>query len=294
MKRAFLRAALAVVLCLGVGAARAEQAPYPKDEAARLKELNEMNWLSGPDGFQVEASHSTVRPPAGFSTLLGKEAQRYEYLINGVEFPQTEFVVYSPDDHVEVAIEFRPEGFVKDDDWSDIDPDDFLKQLIDGQRAANKVRVANGHEPFDVIGWIEKPTYNATTHVAHYVLELGDDQQHWPNAVAVKLGREGYHKFIWVGDIEQYKKNGAQVLASVLEGHSYDEGYRYADFTTGDKVAGYGIAGLVAAVAGVKLGKGLLAGGLAFLAVAGKKLAILVVPLAIGLWAGVKRFFRRS
>ena len=294
MKRAFLRAALAGFLCLAALPAAAEQAPYPKDEAARLKELGEMNWLVGADGFQAESSHSTVRPPAGFSTLLGKEALRYEYLINGVEFPQTEFVVYNPEDHVEVAIEFRPEGFVKDNDWADIDPDDFLKQLIDGQREANKVRLANGHEPFDVIGWIEKPTYDSKTHVAHYVLELGDDQEHWPNAVAVKLGREGYHKFIWVGDIDQYKKNGRQVLASVLEGHSYDEGYRYADFKQGDAVAAYGIAGLVAAVAGVKLGKGLLAGGLAFLAIAGKKFAILIVPLAAGLWAGVKRFFRRS
>ncbi|MDY0872935.1 DUF2167 domain-containing protein [Dongia rigui] len=294
MKRAALRAALAVFLCLAAFPAFPDQAPYPKDEAALRQELREMNWLIGPDGFQVEASHSTVKPPAGFSTLLGKDAQRYEYLINGIEFPQTEFVVYDPDRQVEVAIEFRPEGFVKDDDWSDIDPDDFLRQLIEGQKEANKERAANGQEPFDVIGWIEKPTYDKATHVAHYVLELGDAQQHWPNAVAVKLGREGYHKFIWVGDMEQYKMDGPQVLASVLDGHSYDAGYRYIDVKEGDKVAAYGIAGLVAAVAGVKLGKGLLAGAFAFLAIAGKKLAILVIPLAAGVWAGVKRFFRRS
>lgn len=294
MKRAFLRAALAAMLCLASGAAIAEQAPYPKDEAARTKELDELNWLSGADGYQVEASHSTVKPPAGFSTLLGKDAQRYEYLINGVEFAHTEIVMYSPTDHVEVAIEFLPEGFVKDNDWSDIDPDDFLKQLIDRQRKANKVRAANGQAPFDIIGWLEKPSYDEATHTAHYVLELSNDQEHWPNPVAVKLGREGYHKFIWVGDMEQYKKDGPQVLAAVLDSHSYDEGYRYADHKAGDKIAAYGIAGLVAAVAGVKLGKGLLAGALAFVAIAGKKLAILVVPLAMGLWAGVKRFFRRS
>jgi uncharacterized membrane-anchored protein len=294
MKRAVFAAALAMSLCLAAAPALAEQAPYPKDEAALRNELREMNWLSGPDSFQIEASHSTVRPPAGFTTLLGKDAERYEYLINGVEIPNTEFVVFNAADNVEVAIEFLREGFVKDNDWSDVDPDDFLQQLIEGQREANKERAANGQKPFDVISWIEKPSYDATTHVAHYVLELGDDQQHWPNAVAVKLGREGYHKFIWVGDMEQYRKNGKQVLASVLDGHSYDAGYRYIDVKEGDKVAAYGIAGLVAAVAGVKLGKGLLAGAFAFLAIAGKKLAILVIPLAAGLWAGVKRFFRRS
>lgn len=294
MKRAISLAALTGLLCLVAVAASAEQAPFPQDEAARLEELGAMQWLEGPASYAVEASHSTVRPPAGFATLLGKEAQRYEYLINGVEFPSTEFVVYNAANDVEVAIEFRREGFVKDNDWSDIDPDDFLKQLIEGQKESNQKRARNGQPPFDIIGWMEKPSYDSTTHVARYVLELGDAEQHWVNAVAVKLGREGYHKFIWVGDIAQYKLDGPQMLASILDSHSYDAGYRYVDFKEGDTVAAYGIAGLVAAVAGVKLGKGLLAGAVAFLAVAGKKLAILIVPLAAGLWAGVKRFLRRS
>lgn len=283
-----------VALFLAIPGAEAEQAPYPQDEAARLTELTAMNWLDGPAAYSVEDSHSTLRPPAGFATLLGKDAQRYEYLINGLEFPQTEFVVYNPAAEIEVAIEFRPEGFVKDHDWSDVDPDDFLRQLIENQKSDNERRAGTGTEGFDVIGWIEKPSYDPATHVARYTLELGDAQHHWLNAVAVKLGREGYHKFVWVGDIAQYKNGGPQALTSVLDGHSYDEGYRYADYKDGDNLAAYGIAGLVAAVAGVKLSKGLLAGALAFLAILGKKFAILVVPLVIGLGAAVKRFFRRS
>ena len=253
-----------------------------------------MNWLSGPDGYQIETSHSTINPPSSFGVLLGKEALRYEFLLNGDEFPDTEMVIYDPASKAEIAVEFHREGFVKDNDWSDVDPDDFLKQLKEGQHQSNKKRLANGQEAFDVIGWVERPSYDATKHVARYVLELGTEQRHWINAVAVKLGREGYHEFILAGDMEQYQNGGPAALASILDNHSYDPAYRYADFKQGDKVAAYGIAGLVAAVAGVKLGKGLLAGGLAFLAIAGKKLAILIVPLAAGLWAGVKRFFRRS
>jgi uncharacterized membrane-anchored protein len=294
MKRALLRAALAGVLCLAAASASAEQAPYPKDEAARQKEYDAMNWITGPDGYQVETSHSVFNPPPSFAVLLGVEAQRYEFLNNSVEFPDTEFVVYDPASEAEISIEFRRQGFVKDNDWSDVDADAFLEQLIDGQSKSNRRRIANGQEPFDVIGWLEKPSYDPATHVAHYALELGTPQRHWLNAVAVKLGREGYHQFTWVGDMAQYKNGGPTVLAAVLDNHNYDEGYRYVDYRAGDKVAAYGIAGLVAAVAGVKLGKGLLAGALAFLAIAGKKLVILVVPLAIGLWAGVKRFFRRS
>jgi uncharacterized membrane-anchored protein len=276
MIRALPLVALAGFLCLAAAPSLAEQAPYPQDEAARRAEFDAMNWLSGPSGYEVTTSHSVIKAPESSAVLLGKDAQRYEFLLNGVEFPETEMVIYDPASGVEIAVEFHREGFVKDDDWSDVDADDFLKQLIEGQRQSNERRSANGQEAFDVIGWIERPSYDATKHVAHYVLELGNEERHWLNAVAVKLGREGYHQFTWVGDTEQYQHGGPTVLATTLDNHSYAEGYRYIDVKSGDKVAAYGIAGLVAAVAGVKLSKGLLAGALAFFAVAGKKLAILV------------------
>ncbi len=253
-----------------------------------------MIWLSGPSGYQVETSHSEFSPAPSYQVLLAKDAQRYQFLNNGIEYPGTEFLVHDPASDAEISISFGREGFVKDDDWSDVDADDFLKQMTEDQIESNHQRIKNGQEAFEVIGWLEKPSYDPITHVAHYALELGTPDRHWLNAVAVKLGREGYHKFTWVGDMEQYKKGGPAVLATVLDGHVYDDGYRYGDFKDGDKTAAYGIAGLVAAVAGVKLGKGLLAGAFAFIAIAGKKLIILLVPLAAGILAAVKRFIRRS
>jgi uncharacterized membrane-anchored protein len=296
MKRAVLAAALAVSLCLAGAPALAEQAPYPKDEAALQKEYEAMNWQTGAPLYRFEDSHSEIALPGNFAILMGDEAQRYAYLSNGVEFPGTEALVYdrTSDGDGEMAIEYVAEGFVKDNDWSDIDADDFLRQMIADQKESNKERVATGNRAFEVIGWIEKPTYDAGTHIARYILELGTPEEHWVNAVAVKLGRGGYHQFTWVGDVAEFRGGGNAALNTLLDKHSYDAGHRYADFKDGDKVAAYGIAGLVAAVAGVKLGKGLLAGAFAFFAIAGKKLAILVIPLAAGLWAGVKRFFRRS
>lgn len=296
MKRAPLCAALAGLLCLTAGAVSADQAPYPQDEAALQKEYDAMDWQTGAPVYRLDGSHSEIALPGNFAILIGDAAQRYAYLSNGVEFPGTEAMVYdrTSDGDGEMAIEYVAEGFVKDNDWSDVDADDFLRQMIADQKESNKERVANGHRAFDVIGWIEKPTYDADAHVARYILELGTPEEHWVNAVAVKLARGGYHQFTWAGDVAEFRSGGNAALNTLLDKHSYDAGYRYVDYKDGDKVAAYGIAGLVAAVAGVKLGKGLLAGGLAFLAVAGKKLAILIVPLAAGLWAGVKRFFRRS
>ena len=41
----------------------------------------------------------------------------------------------------------------------------------------------------------------------------------------------------------------------MLRAHSFDPGYRYTDHTTGDKVATYGIASLVAGTLGAKIVK---------------------------------------
>lgn len=286
------------LLAIGIGfmalPAQADQAPYPKDEAALTKEYEALPWQDTAQDYALPGSNSHIRLPQGFNVLLGADAQRLIFLDNGIEFPATEAVLYDEASHGQIDFEYFADGYVADGDWSDIDPADFLKQMKEGQHASNADRAANGQEAFEVIGWIEEPSYNPITHVARYVVEMGNEQHHWVNAVAVKLGRGGHHEVTWVGDLDLFKASGPATLGLALDSHSYDEGHRYADYQAGDHTAAYGIAGLVAAVAGVKLSKGLFAAAIAFLAVAGKKLAILIIPALIGIRVAVKRFFRRS
>ena len=39
-----------------------------------------------------------------------------------------------------------------------------MKNISEGNDEANKDRVARGFTEVEIIGWIEKPTYDATTH----------------------------------------------------------------------------------------------------------------------------------
>lgn len=280
--------------CLTSNLSVAEQAPYPKDESLKQQEIEGLNWLPGNIDCHIEASHSSIRLPETYFILLGKDAERYKFLANGVEFPETEITAIEIKSHAIISIEFYSEGFVSDTDWSDIDVDGLLQQQIEGQQRSNEDRIANGQESFEVLGWLEKPSYDPTTKIARYIIELGNEERTWLNAVAIKLGREGYHKFIWVGDMQLYKESGPTVLNTILNSHAYDPGYNHSDHKDGDKVAAYSLAGLMAAVIGIKLSKGILAGILTFLVVGGKKLAILIVPFAIGIFAVMKRLFRRS
>ena len=72
----------------------------------------------------------------------------------------------------------------------------------------------------------------------------------------------------------------------MLRAHSFDPGVRYSDHISGDKLAGYGIASLVAVVAGAKVAK---AAGLGALIVLLKKFAVVIVAAAAGLFTWVWR-----
>src|SRR5262249_37291698 len=67
----------------------------------------------------------------------------------------------------------------------------------------------------------------------------------------------GYTEFTWVGTIDEFRGSAGRpdLLNQALAIHSFDQGYRYEDFKDGDKIAAYGVAGLVATALGVKSAK---------------------------------------
>ena len=74
----------------------------------------------------------------------------------------------------------------------------------------------------------------------------------------------------------------------MLHAHSFDAGYRYEDYTTGEKVASYGIAALVAASVGGKIAK---ATGLTLIL---KKFGAIIFACIVGIFYKMKNFFKRN
>lgn len=275
----------------------ADQGPYPKTDEEIQAAYDALHWDTAAGSYQLPASHAVILLRAGQALLLGADAERYSWLASGVEFPGTEAVLTydSSDAASEVYYEWRDEGYIDDSDWADVDGDELLTQYRDATEASNEERVANGFKPMHVVGWLEPPHYDKVSRTVTYALELKDEDASWVNAVALRLGRAGYTELTWVGSIGAFQSAGSRpaLLDEALAAHSFEEGHRYADFKEGDKVAAYGIAGLVATALGVKFGKGLIAALIAFL-VAGKKV---IIPVALvfgaGLIAAARRFFGR-
>ena len=189
-----------------------------------------------------------------------------------------------------VVIQFNEDGYVDDKDAATIDYDKLLQQMKQGTVEENTERAKQGYEPVTLVGWAEKPTYDAAAHKLYWAKELqfGGKSPNTLNYNVRVLGRRGVLELNAVADMSQLDaiRREMQVVLPVVE---FNDGHRYADFLPGkDKAAAYGVAGLVAGAFAAKAGlfKGLLA-----LLIAGKKL---VVVGAIALFAFVRRFLSRD
>lgn len=261
---------LSLLCAFAVGRADADQGVYPKTDEELRAAYDALTWRAEAGSYKLPASHALIQLPKGDSLLLGVDAERYSWLDGGVEFPGTEAVLVSESDAKSlVYYEWRDEGYVDDSDWEDVDDDELLKQYSDSTEAGNDKRAKNGFEPMHIVGWLESPHYDKATRTVTYAMELKDRNGNWANVVALRLGRAGYTQLTWVGSIESVQSATGRpaLLDQALAMHAFESGYRYQDFKDGDKVAAYGIAGLVAAALGVKIGKGLFAAALAKVAI---------------------------
>jgi uncharacterized membrane-anchored protein len=238
------------------------------------------------------AGLATLNLPEGYGFLPGAEGaklleamgnrhnQKVLGLVLPARFPAPEAAWFMVVQHQDV-------GHVSDEDAKDWKADDLLKGLREGVAETNKERPA-GEPEFEVLGWIEPPSYDAAHRRLVWSVAAhpkgtpqGDDDTVNYNTLA--LGREGFISMNLVADrghIEALRPVAKGLLGTL----DFSDGKRYADFNAStDRVAEYGLAALVAGVAAKKLGllaglalvfaksfKLIIAGGIALLALVGK------------------------
>jgi len=192
-----------------------------------------------------------------------------------------------------VTITYWEDGYVKDDDAAELDADEILEGMKEGNEESNEIRQQRGFKPLSLDGWTEKPRYERAEHHLVWGIKVSDPDGASINFYTRVLGRRGYVALNLIDDPARIEASKKEALA-VLKATTFKAGARYADFDAKtDKIAEYGLAALVAGGAGaaaLKFAKvGLLAkfgGKLLALIIAGKKVFV-VVLLALG--AGIKK-----
>ena len=207
------------------------------------------------------------------------QVQQLMYWSNGIEYPSTThyFDIYLDDENsytVNVE-EFVDDGFIKGDDWSNVDTNDFLQEMIENSKENNKERIKNGYKTVSNISWHITPNFNKDLGYVFYSLLVEfDDGTETYNSTAMILGRKGYTDLTFL-----FRENIAHLMPSeidkVVKNFIYSTGAQYTDYKSGDKVAAYGVGALVAGSLGIKgLAK---TGALAVLAAFAKKLWFIIL-----------------
>lgn len=231
--------------------------------------LGDDYYYLGPDEAKRVLTEAWGNPPDAVHGVLG------------MIFPKK----YSPIDNDAwgAVITYEDSGYVSDDDAAKIDAAKLLDNLRQGEADDNAARKKAGYDELHLVGWAEPPSYDAATHSAIWARQLSDvakpghDTLNYGIRILGRRGVLGLNIVAPMSSLPEVKAISGQVTRLA----AYNPGERYADVDKkNDKMAAYGVAGLIAAGVGAVAVKklGLLALILAF----GKKAIVLVA--AAGAW----------
>jgi uncharacterized membrane-anchored protein len=257
----------------------AGEASAAQEAAARKQFIDSIDWKT--EGAGVLGGKATLNVPDGYrftgSPGTIKMMEAYGNLTSGAELG---FI--SPLDMGWFAVfQFDACGYVKDDEKNQLDADKILEQLKAGQTEANKELQKRGMPTLEVLGWQTPPFYNPQTNNLEWAIRLSSGEGgQMINYKTKLLGRRGVMDVVLVCDEGQLSTVVAE-YQNLLKGFTYKKDDSYAAFSKGDKIATYGLTGLI-------VGGGLLAAAKTGL------LAKLWKPIAAGvlvLGAFLKRIF---
>lgn len=254
---------------------------YDKIEASLKYQSGKINFTTG---------NATLNVPKGFKYLDAKQTQYVlsdlwgnpkDLTVLGSIVPENRGVTYA--DSWMFVISYQEDGYVEDDDASDINYDDLLKEMKADMQTENAERIKQGFDSATLVGWASKPFYDENLKVLHWAKEIkfGKSETNTLNYDLRVLGRKGMFNLSAVANMTELKEVKASI-PNILNSVQFNEGNKYSDFDSStDTVAAWTIGGLVAGKVLAKVG---------FFAIIAKFGKVIFLALA-GAFVAIKKFF---
>ena len=156
----------------------------------------------------------------------------------------------------DVFLDYRDDGYVKLDDWKNVNSNNLLSELKEMAKANAIYLKEKNLDYVNKIDWIYKPTLNQENKSVSYSYKVdwnsGQQSMESKNLI---LGKKGYLESAFV---VAYKKDidlkyESDFSKDFVNGVIFNEGFKHSDYKPGDKIAAAGIGGLVAGSLGVKV-----------------------------------------
>jgi uncharacterized membrane-anchored protein len=261
---------------------KAAPEPSPSPAASNWEALEEVNFQKGPSLGELGTT-AQVKVPDGFVFAGGNDTRVImESMQNTTNGRELGFVAPAREDWFAV-FEYDAVGYVKDDEKGSLDADAILESIKQGTERGNEERRRRGWPTLTIIGWETPPRYNEQTNNLEWAVKGESEGQPFVNYNTRLLGRGGVMEVTLVTDPALLNETLPK-FKTMLSGFDFIQGQKYAEFRQGDKMAAYGLTGLIAG------------GGVAVAAKAGvfKWLWKVLVAAAVGVGALFKRIFSRE
>ncbi|TGM01921.1 DUF2167 domain-containing protein [Leptospira jelokensis] len=219
-----------------------------------LKKVNNLKYQTG--SVTIGDKLATIKVPKGFKFLDAKQSQFVLHevwgnplnegilgmLFKSDQTPISENFTYA------LSYSFSEDGYVSDSDANEINYEDLLKSMKEDISEGNDARKQEGYPTMELVGWANKPFYDSSSKKLHWAKELkfeGDTVNTLNYNIRI-LGRKGILELNAISDIEKLKLVQNDIPA-ILASTEFNDGEKYSDYSPGiDKMAAYGIGGLIA------------------------------------------------
>ena len=259
-----------VVTLLLLLASSAAQASPDTQQAETQQEEMQAAWKAASEAATPGPAiiplvdQATLAIPKGMAFIPKAEAYNWSRSLgNTPGDDQIGMVTTLGDEEWIVSVRWVPDGYVRDDEARDMKADDILASLREGSVWSNQDRVARGFPELEITGWVQPPAYDEAVHQLQWA--LGVQRKGQPDAASTNLntralGRNGYFSLNLVTSRQELALY-RPVATTLLAGLDYNDGKRYQDVNEStDRIAQYGLMGLIGVVAAKKLGLLALAG----------------------------------
>ncbi len=245
-----------VALLLGpCGTTLAQSPPAQEPQDQLTSAFREARWTEGPGTANLEGI-AEVRLPADYLATQGNDTRRIMEAMHNPPTGREVGVIFTRGANWFVVFEFDDIGYVKDDEKGSLDADAMLESIKRGTEAGNKERTKRGWPALTIVGWEQKPHYDAQTNNLTWAIRGESSGGSVINYNTRLLGRRGVMRVTLVAAPAELSSAIPQ-FQTLLASHTYTTGNGYLEWVPGDKVAKVGLTALVtggAAAVAVKSG----------------------------------------
>ena len=245
-------------------------------------------WQEGPGTGRL-GTIAEIKIPAGYRFTDQAGAAKWAELNENIP-SSSELGVLVPKNHPKwfIIFSYEDSGHVPDDEKGKLDAAALLSSLREGNEAANAERSRRNWAPMELAGWQTEPTYDPATHYLIWGLRVRSEGGESINYNTRMLGRTGVMSANLVVDPEDLQSALAPAK-NLLADYQFNSGSKYSEWRSGDKLAQYGLTGLITGGLVVAAAKtGLLA---KFGVLLAKFAKVIIIGIA-ALGAAVAKFFR--